>query len=229
MTLDDLLTAASHEALAFADLLESLDPAQRRSPTPCAGWTIDDLADHVAVVSFRDAESYHRARAQITTPPGELTLANPDLSAAIRLAIAHLQAAFDQAPSQWPVIPTPFGDFPVAAALNSLILEFGVHLDDLKVATGERHSTFSPATIEAILGFGELFLLRQAQPLESGPVTLRLNASSKSMAITWTGKNWAQGPGADEHRIDGSDDAIARLMLRRGEADDLIGAAIRPL
>ncbi|MGW4096933.1 maleylpyruvate isomerase family mycothiol-dependent enzyme [Mycobacterium sp. NPDC004974] len=229
MTLDHLLTAATDEALAFADLLESLDADQRRCPTPCAGWTIDDLADHVAVVCFRDAEAYHRARAQITTPPRELTLANPDLPAAIRLAVGHLQTAFDQAPSQWPVIPAPFGDFPVAAALRSLILEFGVHLDDLRVATGDRHSTFSPATIEAILGFGELFLLRQAQPLESGPVTLRLTAPSKSMAITWTGTNWVQGPGADEHRVDGSDDAIARLMLRRGEADDLVGAAIRPL
>lgn len=229
MTLDHLLTAATGEALAFADLLESLDPAQRRSATPCADWTIDDLADHVAVVCFRDAESYHRARAQITTPPGELTLANPDLPGAIRLAVGHLQAAFDQAPSQWPVIPAPFGDLPVAAALRSLILEFGVHLDDLRVAIGERHSTFSPATIEAILGFGELFLLRQAQPLESGPVTLRLNAPSKSMAITWTGKDWAPGAGADEHRVNGSDDAIARLMLRRAEADDLVAAAIRPL
>src|SRR5262245_47328997 len=116
MTLDNLLTSATGEALAFADLLESLDADQRRSPTPCAGWTIDDLADHVAVVCFRDAEAYHRARAQITTPPGELTLDNPDLPAAIRLAVGHLQAAFDQAPSQWPVIPAPFGDFPVAAA-----------------------------------------------------------------------------------------------------------------
>lgn len=229
MALNHLLAAAASEALAFAELLESLDPAQRRSPTPCAGWTIDDLADHVAVVCFRDAEAYHRARAQITTPPGELTLANPDLPAVIRLAVGHLQAAFDQAPAQWPVIPAPFGDFPVAAALRSLILEFGVHLDDLRVATGDRHSTFSPATIEAIFGFGELFLLRQAQPLESGPVTLRLNAPSKSMAITWTGTKWVPGADADEHRVDGSDDAIARLMLRRGEADDLVAAAIRPL
>ncbi|MED5816038.1 maleylpyruvate isomerase family mycothiol-dependent enzyme [Mycolicibacterium sp. 050232] len=229
MPLDNLLTAASNEALTFADLLETLGPSQRRSPTPCAGWTIDDLADHVAVVCFRDAEAFHRARAEITTPPGELTLSNPDLPGAIRLAIGHLQAAFDQAPSRWPVIPAPFGDFPVAAALRSLILEFGVHLDDLKVASGDRHSTFSPATIEAILEFGDLFLLRQAQPLESGPVTLRLTTPSKSMAITWTGKNWIQGAGADEHRVDGSDDAIARLMLRRGEADDLVAAAIRPL
>ncbi|MGV0811614.1 maleylpyruvate isomerase family mycothiol-dependent enzyme [Mycolicibacterium boenickei] len=229
MTLTDLLDAASNEALAFADLLEGLDPDQRRSPTPCAGWTIDDLADHVAVVCFRDAEAYHRARLQTSTPPGELTLTNPDLPAAIRLGIAHLRAAFDQAPSQWPVIPAPFGEFPVAAALRTLILEFGVHLDDLKVATGDRRSTFSPATIDAILGFGELFLLRQAQPLESGPVTLRLTAPSKSMAITWTGQHWVQGAGADEHRVDASDDAIARIMLRRAEADDLVHAAIRPL
>ncbi|WKG02008.1 maleylpyruvate isomerase family mycothiol-dependent enzyme [Mycolicibacterium sp. HK-90] len=229
MTLTDLLDDASHEALAFADLLESLDPAQRRSPTPCAGWAIDDLAGHVAVVGFRVAEAYHRARLRITTPPGDLTLANPDLPAAIRLAVAHLRAAFDQAPSRWPVIPAPFGDFSVAAALRTLVLEFGVHLDDFKIATGDLRSTFSPATVDAIFGFGELFLLRQAQPLESGPVTVRLNAPSKSMAITWTGQRWEQGPGADEHRVDGSDDAIARVMLRRGPVDDLVGAAIRPL
>jgi uncharacterized protein (TIGR03083 family) len=229
MTITDLLTAASHEALAFADLLDGLTPDQRRSPTPCTGWSIDGLATHVAAGYFRDAEAFHRARLHTNTPPGELALANTDLPAAIRLAVEHLQSAFEHPPSQWPEIPARFGRFPVAAALRSVILEFGVHLDDLKVATGDRHSTFSPATIEAILGFGELLLLRQAQPLESGPVTLRLTAPSKSMAITWTGKAWLPGTGAEEHRIDGSDHAIARLMLRRAEADDLFRAAIRPL
>ncbi|MBU9766204.1 maleylpyruvate isomerase family mycothiol-dependent enzyme [Mycobacterium sp. TNTM28] len=229
MTLSDLLATAARDALAFADLLECLAPAQRQAPTPCAGWTIDDLATHVAVVCFRDAEAFHRARIQTSTPPGELTLVNPDLPDAIRLGVAHLRAAFDQAPDRWPVIPTPFGEFPVAAALRSLILEFGVHLDDLKIARGDRRPTLSPATVDALFGFGELFLLRQAQPVESRPVTLRLTAPSKSMAITWTGTHWVAGAGADEHRVEGSDDTIARLMLRRVAADDLVAAAIRPL
>ena len=71
-----LAHSAIAEAIAFADLLDKLEPERRRSPTPCAEWTIDDLAAHVASGAFRDAEAFHRARLGTSSPPGELAIEN---------------------------------------------------------------------------------------------------------------------------------------------------------
>lgn len=241
--LTSLADAASAEALAFADLLDRLEAERRAAPTPCAGWSIDDLAAHVATGVFRDAEALHRARLGSASPPGELDVDDLDLAAAIRLGVDHLRAALDNPPPRWPTVPTPFGAYPVADALRCLVIELGVHLDDLRVATGDRNTRFSPATLDALFGFGELYLLLQAEPLREDSVTFTLLAPSATMSVTWTDSRWARGAGAvRECRLAGSDDAIARLMLRRLDVTDpridvldpdhlapLFAAAIRPL
>lgn len=96
--LTHLADAAVAEALAFADLFDRLDVERRAAPTPCAAWTVDDLATHVAVGAFRDAEAFHRARLGSASPPGELDLDGVDPAAAIRLAVGHLGAAFADPP-----------------------------------------------------------------------------------------------------------------------------------
>ena len=135
--LTHLADAAIAEAIAFADLFDKLEPDRRRSPTPCAAWTIDDLAAHVASGAFRDAEAFHRARLGTASPPGDLTVEDTDLAEAIRLSVNHLRSALDHAPSRWPIIPIPFGHYPAATALQSLIIEFGVHHNDLAIAAGD--------------------------------------------------------------------------------------------
>jgi len=219
-TLTHLTDAVASEALAFADLLDSLDAVARTAQTPCAGWTIDDLAAHVASGAFRDAESFHRARLGTSSPPGELALSG-DTGAAIRLSIGHLRAALDDPPAHWPAVPMAFGPYPVEAALGCLIVEFGTHRNDLEIAVGNHHVALSRATLDALLGFGEFYLLLQAAPLESGPVTFTLSAPSTTMSISWDGRSWTRGTGAARMcRIAGSDDAIARLMLRRLDVTD---------
>jgi hypothetical protein len=146
-------------------------------------------------------------------------------------------------PSHWPNIALPFGNYPVRAALQCLVIEFGTHRNDLEVALGDRSTGFSRPTLDALLGFGEQFLLLQAAPLESGPVTFVLDAPSATMSITWDGRRWAPGEGQGRRcAITGSDDAIGRLVLRRLDVTDprltvgacaelahLFAAAIRPL
>jgi uncharacterized protein (TIGR03083 family) len=245
MALHDLADAAISEALDFADLLDHLTSDQHTAPTPCTDWTVADLAAHVAAGLFRDAEAFHRTRVGSTTPPVELGLdGSVALPAVIRSAADHLSDAVLALPSDpGIVVPLPFGPYPVADALHCLIIEFGVHADDLAIAAGSRQPLLSSATIAALFGFGEPYLLMQAQPLESDAVTLALAAPSKTMSITWTGTRWRRGAGAArECRITGSDDAIARLMLRRVDVTDpridvldparlarSIASAIRPL
>lgn len=241
-TLTHLADDAAAEALAFADLLDSVPSADRSAPSPCDGWTIADLAEHVAAGSFRDAESFHRARLGTASPPGDVVIGG-DPAAAIRFSVDHLLAALESPPADWPTVPMAFGPYPVAQALQSLIIEFGVHADDLRIATGDRHSVLSSAALHALFGFGELYLLLQAAPIEAAPVTFTLVAPTTTMSVTWTGSGWQRGASADRQcRIAGSDDAIARLMLRRLDITDprvdvvdpaglapLYPAAIRPL
>jgi uncharacterized protein (TIGR03083 family) len=245
MASEDLAGAAISEALAFADLLDHLTPDQHTAATPCAEWTIADLAAHVAAGLFRDAEAFHRARIGSPVPPAEADLdGSVALPAVIRSAADHLSGAVRMLPSDpATVVPLPFGPYAVADALRCLIIEFGFHADDLEVAAGSRQPLLSSATVAALFGFGELYLLMQAEPLESDAVTLSLAAPSQAMSITWTGSRWRRGAGAArECRIAGSDDAIARLMLRRIDVTDpridlldparlapSITSAIRPL
>ncbi|WP_102143730.1 maleylpyruvate isomerase family mycothiol-dependent enzyme [Mycobacterium hubeiense] len=213
-TLTKLADEAAAEALAFADLLD--ETVDRHSPTPCEGWTIDDLAAHVASGIFRDAESFHRARLGTSTPPGELALDSKDFAEAIRLGVDHLRDAVDRGPSPWPTVPMPFGGYPADVALQCLVIEFGVHRNDLAIARGDLQAPFSPATLEAMFGFGELYLLMQAAPMGSGPIGFTVVAPSKTVAISWDGSAWSAGPGdGPQCRITASDDAAARLMLRR--------------
>jgi uncharacterized protein (TIGR03083 family) len=223
MAFTTLTGAAISEALAFADLLGQLTRDQRTAPTPCTEWTVADLAAHVAAGLFRDAEAFHRARVGSTVPPADLDLdGSVALLAVIRSAADHLAGAVRTLPSDPTiVVPLPFGRYTVADALRCLIIEFGVHTDDLAIAAGSRQPLFSGATVAALFGFGELYLLMQAEPLESDAVTLSLAAPSKAMSITWTGSRWRRGAGAArECRIAGSDDPIARLMLRRIDVTD---------
>lgn len=239
-SLTRLADDAAAEALAFADLLDTIGDLS--APTPCGAWTIADLAEHVAAGAFRDAESFHRARLGTASPPGDVAIGcNP--AAAIRFAVEHLLAAVDSPPEAWPTVPMAFGPYPVAEALQSLIIEFGVHADDLRIATGDRAPTLSAATLHALFGFGELYLLLQAEPLQTAPLTFTLAAPATTMSVTWTGSRWRRGASAiRECRIAGSNDAIARVMLRRLDVTDprldvldpahlapLFSTAIRPL
>ena len=228
MTLSELLDAATAELRAFADVLDGIE--HRHLPTPCAGWTVRDLAAHVAVGAYRNAEATHRARIGSLSPPGELDLGDADPVTVIRQASDHMHAAF-AATENWPPIPLPFGTYPVDIALGCLIIEYGTHLADLKAAAGLVDSALSEATRAALFDFGERYLLLQAEPLDSGPVTLTLAAPAKTMSITWTGDGWTEGAQAtEEHRVDGDDETVARLMLRRlPDEDPLVAAAIRPL
>jgi uncharacterized protein (TIGR03083 family) len=238
-----LADAVTAEALAFADRLDTVHPDGRGAPTPCADWTIDDLATHVAVGIVRDAEAFHRARFGVPSPPGDVDLDGTDRASVVRTAVEHLVGAITRGPQTWPTIPLPFGPYPVTAALKSLIVEFGVHRNDLEVATGRGIVPFSDATRTALFGFGEHYLLRQAKPLEASACAFTLAAPSATLSVTWTGDRWIRGAdAARECRIAGSDDAVARLMLRRLDITDpridfldphhlapLFPSAIRPL
>jgi len=241
--INDAFDAVEAEARAFATLYARTDAVARTRSTPCTEWSVDDLAAHLAVGLFRDAEAFHRARVGARTAPGPLDVGDLPADEVIHLGVDHLRAALQHPPRRWPDIPTPFGSFPIVDALTTLLIEVGVHLDDLNVATGNREASLSPPTLRALFGFGEMYLLLQAAPVASGPFGYTLVAPSSTMSMSWDGHRWSAGvTSSPQCTVTGSDDAVARLMLRRIDPGDarlevtdpdrfapMLTAAIRPL
>ncbi|WP_299563697.1 maleylpyruvate isomerase family mycothiol-dependent enzyme [uncultured Mycolicibacterium sp.] len=242
MDLTATTAAAVTEATAFADLLDGLDPDSWTAPTPCTDWTVAGLAQHVARGLARDAEAFHRARLGSTTPPGEIAFRDEDLADAIRLSADHLRAAVAAGPPDWPPVGLPFGRYPADAGMQCLVVEFGVHRNDLARAVKDPTVPFSAATRTALFGFGALYLLRQAEPVGT-PVCFVVEAPSVRMAVTHDGRRWRAGTGdAPRCVVRTDDDTAARLILRRCEITDpaielddpaglagLFATAIRPL
>jgi uncharacterized protein (TIGR03083 family) len=231
----------------FADTLDDLDADRFDAPNPCSEWTVADLSRHVATGLFTAAEAFHRARFGSADPPSEITGAIPAdaLVSRIRLAASHLDDALRNGPGRWPDIGLRFGRHPFDVAVACLVIEYGVHCNDLDRATGDPQAPLPRAAVEALFGFGAHYLLLQADPLEASeaaPLTFTLRAPSASMSIGWDGARWHAGarPGVPECVITGTDDDIARLMLRRLDVDTLdlddphalagvFPAAVRPL
>ncbi len=231
----------------FADTLEALGTPQLHDPTPCSEWTVQDLAAHVATGLFTAAEAFHRARFGVASPPSEITDPIPAdaLADRIRLGAGHLRDALERGPRTWPDIGLRFGRYPFAAALQCLVIEYGVHCNDLTRATTDPAASLPRAAVDALFGFGAQYLLLQADPLEAAEtasMAFTLRAPSTSMTIAWDGTRWREGEHSDVPgcTISGSDDDIARLMLRRLDIDELdlddphalargFTASIRPL
>ena len=89
----------------------------------------------------------------------------------------------------------PFGHYPATTALQSLIIEFGVHHNDLAIAAGDADAPFTAATLDAVFGFGDPTYCCRRRPSRPGPLCFTLTAPSKSMSITWDGVTWTDGIG----------------------------------
>jgi uncharacterized protein (TIGR03083 family) len=228
----------------YADTLDALAADLLDAPTPCADWTVKDLSAHVATGLFTAAESFHRARFGAVTPPSTVTDPIPAeaLAERIRLAANHLDDALRRGPQRWPDIGLRFGRYPYPAAVQCLVLEYGVHCNDLDRAAVDPTAPLPREAVDALFGFGVHYLLLQAEPVEAAPMTFTLRAPSATLSISWDGTGWHadRRSGAPECVLSGSDDDIARLMLRRLDVDaleaedphslaGLFPAAIRPL
>lgn len=130
----------------FAAALRVAGQAAAVRPTRLAGWTVEDLVRHTAWGMSMEAEALrlavvaegarHGARAAGRVVDG---LAGDALDLAWHRARAELAAGFDVVGDvvrrgAVPVLPLPYGDVPLAVALDTFVMEAAVHGDDLRAA-----------------------------------------------------------------------------------------------
>jgi len=155
------MTTATHTldlapaARRVAALLPAIRPEQLGDRTPCPGFDVATLLDHLMVLT---GEFTHAARKSPTDGPGEPSAAHldPDWRSELPDRLAELAAAWRD-PEAWEGDTRAGGlEFPAAEvgviALNELV----VHGWDLARATGQRFSV-DGASARACLEFARSF------------------------------------------------------------------------
>jgi uncharacterized protein (TIGR03086 family) len=129
---------ADPEQLAAAaevtgQVIDAIGDGQWGLPTPCDGWSVRDLAEHVVVGNDIFTAALH-GQPTASGPPAERS---GDLASQYRRSIQELLQAFRQPGTLERVVSVPFGTVPGAVALHLRITELLVHGWDLARATGQ--------------------------------------------------------------------------------------------
>ena len=127
-------------------VLASITEDQWTLPTPCAEWTVSDLANHLVTGNDRFISALGGEAS--STPPGS----EADLPNAYRRSARGLLETFGQPGALDRNVNVAFGAVPGIAALHLRITEILVHGWDLARATGQATS-FPEALAEQELVF----------------------------------------------------------------------------
>lgn len=192
------------EYAAFAALLRSLDEGEWRAPSRCDGWSVADVAAHVAgtltdVVSGRleGLGTPEVTRREVDErrgrSPGDIA---DEVDRGAKVA-ADLVAAFDDAAWAGPAPPGVPGT--LGEGVEALWYDTYVHADDIRVATG-RASERGPG-LDASVSHVAALLERNSW----GPATLALDGTAETAV------------GGGGRRITG--DALEFVLAATGRAD----------
>ncbi len=124
---------ALHEAAldATARVVAGLGPEHLALPTPCAGWDVRRLIEHLV----EGNEMFTRAAMGATVPP-----AGDDPFEAYARSTEAVRQAWRQPGLLEREVTLPFGTFPGAAAVRMHFVDHLVHGWDLAKATGQHTS-----------------------------------------------------------------------------------------
>ncbi|MDX6357540.1 MAG: hypothetical protein QOH37_594 [Nocardioidaceae bacterium] len=132
----DLGTLYQRTVDAWTDRVEAVTPARWGDPTPCAGWTVRDLVNHV-VGEDRWTGPLMRGRtiAEVgSTLDGDLLGEDPLASA--RSAAAEATAAVAELLPTGGTVHLSYGEEQMAEYVHQLATDHLVHAWDLAAATG---------------------------------------------------------------------------------------------
>jgi uncharacterized protein (TIGR03086 family) len=144
-----------------AALVEETGASQAGLATPCVGWDVRTLVQHLTGQDLRNFLVVARGGSpDVRAPADEL---GEDWTAAFRDRAAPLRAEWRAADLDREV-PVPGGSAPLRSRANGQITELTVHGWDLAMATGQRDG-LDPALAEYALGWSRQTL----RPESRGP------------------------------------------------------------
>ncbi len=191
-----------------ADLIGELTEADLAAPTRCAGWTVADLAAHlaggitdVATGRLEGAGTPEWTSRQVEERRGRSAAELADEIAGGAKLAADLLGAFDEA--AWSG-PAPAGyDGPLGDGVGAIWYDSALHQDDIRHALG-RPPAMAPADVLASVDHVAVVLSSQGW----GPAVLALDGLPEIVV-----GNGAEGA----RRVDG--DPVAFLLAATGRGD----------
>ncbi|PWR07385.1 TIGR03086 family protein [Micromonospora acroterricola] len=180
---------------ALTSLVHGVGDHQLTAVTPCAGWVVGDLLDHLVglTVAFRTAAEKGSDRAP--GGPGRPALANldPAWRSVLPAQLDHLVAAW-RAPSAW-TGETAAGGVVLPAEVMGLVAlnEVFMHGWDLARATGQAYDA-DPQTVEWVHGLVSQQASSEGTPGLFGPsVMVPAEAALLDRVVGLTGRDpaWA--------------------------------------
>lgn len=139
-----LLSIATAE---FASRLRLVSPDDWDQPTPCDGWDVRALANHVVGANRRHRMLLHGASAPAAAATRTVDHLGPDPIGAFAATAAELAAAFGEQGALDRTVHHPNGDRTGADLLGMRVLDLTVHAWDLARAIGA-HENLQPVLVE---------------------------------------------------------------------------------
>jgi uncharacterized protein (TIGR03086 family) len=151
MTQPDLLDLYDRTLQHTAQVVANIAPGQRRSPTPCSDWAVNNLLGHMtgglrASVAFLDGTP-----ADLSSMTGQ-PLPDEDHASAFAAAAEASLAAHQTPGALARDIDAPPGRMPAGMFLNFTLMDMWVHSWDLARATGQ-NPDFDKAITAYVLEF----------------------------------------------------------------------------
>ncbi|GAA1990656.1 TIGR03084 family metal-binding protein [Kitasatospora viridis] len=236
----EILADLRAEGDALDALVEPLDPAGWRTPTPAPGWTIAHQISHLAwtdewaLRAVRDPEGFHAAATGLLVGATEFdgfvdqgaaagaALAPRDLLDWWRAGRAELLAALAEVPDgrklPWFGPPMKAGSMATAR-----IMETWAHGEDVAEAVGAGRPPTARLRHVAHLGVRTMGFAFSAhgQPIPTDPVRVELTGAQ--------GQSWSWGPADAENRIAGPALDFCLLVTQRRHPEDLALAVSGPV
>jgi uncharacterized protein (TIGR03086 family) len=114
-------------------VISQITPEQLSLPTPCAGWNVRDVIEHVVSGQRRSAARLAGEQA----PDEDRDVLGDHPAADFRASFAALNGVFGEPGFLERTVPTPLGEAPGAQFVSMRVAELTLHAWDLAVATGQ--------------------------------------------------------------------------------------------
>ena len=121
------------------EVVDNIEPEQLDNPSPCDGWTVRDVLNHVTggaevfALCVRDGSVPDATLNELTT--GDRL--GDDYKASFHQAAAAANDVFDIPGAMDRLVKMPFGEMPAGMALDIAIFDVTTHAWDLAKATGQ--------------------------------------------------------------------------------------------
>ena len=140
-------------------IVDGIEPAQLDNPTPCEGWTVRDVLNHITggATMFAIAASEGKISDEQL---GQLMVGDnlgSDYKAAFEAASDRAQKAFDAPGIAEKMVTLPFGEMPAGAAVQFAIFDVTTHTWDLAKGT-DQSTDLDPEVLGAALEAAQLML-----------------------------------------------------------------------